>query len=158
MFYVNWLHVHSPNHTVEHSCHCPDCGVMVDVRGMNISKTARLMRHAPAAGWFSQVVDPGNSSATAGANLAKSQLPQYMQTAVTSMVNYFSLGPLPSSSAYIVGTTWHIADRAGCCWYHLAIRMMDRDCSEALNCFTAHTICAICRTRLPRAGGDDCVR
>jgi hypothetical protein len=51
----------------------------------------------PAAGspdWLSyhEVVDPGNSSATAGANLAKSQLPQYMQTAVTSMVNYFSLG------------------------------------------------------------------
>ena len=39
-----------------------------------------------------QVEDPGNASAVAGKNLAQAQLPNYMQSAITSMVNYFSVG------------------------------------------------------------------
>jgi len=51
----------------------------------------------PAAGspdWLSyhQVEDPGNASAEAGTNLAQAQLPHYMQSAITSMTNYFSVG------------------------------------------------------------------
>jgi hypothetical protein len=39
-----------------------------------------------------QIEDPGNSSAAAGANLAQAQLPQYMKSAISAMVDYFDHG------------------------------------------------------------------